>query len=489
MSEQILLQGKILGLESFLLAPPGGGESTGEELPTGRAYWVTLLAEVLPRALLAELGLAPILLGASGGRQFLVVLPEETRPAASEFLSAAAREMERLSDGAVRLLWAATENLGDWPVVRKRLSEALERGEGCPLHGRPSRAFQPFAPGGPAETDGYFSRELGARIRDAATVGWSPETPGQVWPGAGKHSWRLTPNVSVDGITIARHAAPADDAGGAADLATLARRASGRPVWGVLRGDVDNFSIRLRRLQGIEEHVPLSVLYKQFFAGELEVLCSLPEFWRKVTILYSGGADFAVYGSWDALIPLAAEMQRLFHRFSEENLKDFPGPEGKTISMALALEPAGGAALAMVYEEAGRNLAIAKAADKDCIYVLGRVLEWKHLTASADLKDVVARMAREIGAPGELLRELRGLYGKASGGPAGKPLVERVWRFHRRLNLILGAGREKEFQKLKTHLAGEMAGRRTAQVKLRPSGLVALEWARLLTEVDDGERA
>ena len=81
------------------------------------------------------------------------------------------------------------------------------------------------------------------------------------------------------------------------------------------------------------------MLYKQFFAGELEVLCSLPEFWRKVSILYCGGDDFAVYGAWDALIALAREVQRLFHRFTEENLKEYPGPEGKTISMAIALAP------------------------------------------------------------------------------------------------------------------------------------------------------
>ena len=58
-------------------------------------------------------------------------------------------------------------------------------------------------------------------------------------------------------------------------------------------------------------------MYKQFFAGELEVLCSMPEFWRKVTVIYSGGDDFAVYGAWDALIGLAREMERLFRRFTE----------------------------------------------------------------------------------------------------------------------------------------------------------------------------
>ena len=39
-----------------------------------------------------------------------------------------------------------------------------------------------------------------------------------------------------------------------------------------------------------------------------------------------------------------------------------------------------------------------------------------------------------------------------------------------------------KFQKLRTHLIGEMVGRKTAEVKLRPAGLVALEWARLVTD-------
>ena len=133
----------------------------------------------------------------------------------------------------------------------------------------------------------------------------------------------------------------------------------------------------------------VSVLYKQFFAGELEVLCSLPEFWKKVTILYSGGDDFAVYGAWDALLALARELQRLFHRFTEENLKDFPGPEAKTISMGLALAPGLEDSLSAVYEDAGRNLRFAKSAGKDCIFALGRVLEWKQLGAAADLKDLI----------------------------------------------------------------------------------------------------
>src|SRR5580704_6909018 len=121
MSEQILLQGKILGTGEFLVAGHAEGRSArsaGEEILAGRSQWISLLCEVLPRALLAELGLARILLGSSGGNQFLLVLPGEFREAADEFLANAAREVAELSGGHVLIIWGATDNLGDWAVIR-----------------------------------------------------------------------------------------------------------------------------------------------------------------------------------------------------------------------------------------------------------------------------------------------------------------------------------------------------------------------------------
>jgi len=490
MSEQILLQGKLLGIEEFLLSGPGGAaaggsaRSNGEELLAGRSQWITLLSEVLPRALLAEFGLARVLLGSSGGGQFLLVLPGESREPAEQFLSAAGSQIAQLSGGSLKLLWSVTENLGDWSVVRRRLNEELQRKRATPLAEAAPGAFAPFTRPPAVDSDAYFSKELGLKVREAGSIGWSPETPGMVHPGSGKHTWNLTTNLTLEGITLARHSAPSEDGRAAATLATLARRAQGRSLWGVLRGDVDSFSVRLRRLTTIEEHVQLSVLYKQFFAGELEVLCSMPEFWRKVTILYAGGDDFAVYGSWDALLPLAREVQRLFHRFTEENLKDFPGPEAKTITMAMALAPEMHYPISTVYEEAGRNLELAKAADKDCIYALGRTLEWKQLSDAADLKDTVTKLAGDSRISRQFLLELRSFYMRQIyGDTPGDSDPTRTWRFQRRLTRILSGTRDREFQKLRTHLINEMMGRKTATVKLRPAGLVALEWARLTTEV------
>src|SRR5690242_8953177 len=163
MPEQILLQGKILGTEEFLLAAPAEGRSVraaGEDLLAGKSQWITLLSEILPRALLAELGLARILLGSSGGGQFLLVLPGESLAAAETFLQAAAAQIAQLSSGVAKLIWAATDNLGDWAVIRRRLNDQLESQRNAPLQGVGAAAFQPFHSQANTEADQYFAKEL-----------------------------------------------------------------------------------------------------------------------------------------------------------------------------------------------------------------------------------------------------------------------------------------------------------------------------------------
>ncbi|MDQ2949617.1 MAG: hypothetical protein M3Y27_27395, partial [Acidobacteriota bacterium] len=400
MSIQILLQGRIFGFDEFVA---GSGETEAEL--TGRAHWTVLLSEILPRALIAELNLSKMLLGSSGSEQFLVVLPEEFRVQAEEFLTSARLAMAEMSGGQLDLLWAVTENLGDWTVVRKRLNDQMRHKRGTPLAGTgPVAAIDITA------VDAEYFQEFSAALRDASALGWSPEAPARITCAGGKHTWAIGsgPGAASDAIPLARHTALSDDGHHTASVSVLAGRAEGAEIWGVLRGDVDNFGIRIRRLHSIEEHVQLSVLYKQFLAGELEVLCSMGEFWRKVTLIYAGGDDFAVYGAWDALIMFGRELQRLFHRFAEEQIKDFPGPEGKTITMAVALAQASESTLASVYELAGKKLQLAKATDKDCFHLLGRTLEWKQLSDAAEVKDDLTGMVKEHGIASQYIRELCG---------------------------------------------------------------------------------
>ncbi len=472
MSAQILLQGRLQGADQFLVAPPADRDNRAFE---ARAVWRVLIGEAVPRALLAELQLPPLMLGSSGGDRFVVILPDQARAeAAAQFLARVSQAMGEITAGKMSLAWSATENLGDWTIVRKRLQDGMTEGT------RPRAAepgyFDAFTAAG-AGTD-RIPRDL----RDSSSIGWSFDFPALIAAEGGDHRWDVGSDAS---IPITRHGARNGEA--FATARELARRAHGQKLWGVLRGGIDDYTTRMRRLQSVEEHVHLSMLYKQFLAGEMELLCSQGEYFQRITVLHSGASEFAVYGSWDALAGFAGELERVFSRFAQENLKDLPGAEAKTITMALTIaEP--GAPLARIYEDCGRDLEIARASDKDCLHILGRVLEWKQLNEAADLKEALVHLNEEFRGGRQFLAQLRNLYKKVEAPERSgvhvddERLLARALRFQRRFARV-ASRREREFQKLRAHLMKEMAGRNLrGGLKLRPEGLIALEWARLAEE-------
>lgn len=468
MPAQILLQGVLPGIEDFLLAAPSDRDNRVFE---SRLMWAVTMAEVLPRALLAHLNLPPILLGSSDIGQFLVILPDQARAdAAAEFLSRTADKLREITAGLVRLIWSSTENLGDWTIVRKRLADGLRAKERERVLA--PGFFEVFdAPPAPPDV-------LPRALRDATHIGWSFDFPALIAAEGGEHRWDLGNQASPENIALTRHAAR--NGGAVASVKELAKRADGRKLWGVLRGQIDDFSTRMRRLHTVEEHVHFSMLYKQFVGGEIELLCSHGDFFQRVTVLYCGSSEFALAGSWDALAGFARELQRVFARFAEDNLKELPGAEAKTMTMALSIATSGDS-LARVWEECGRDLQTAKAADKDCFYMLGRVLEWKQLNDAADLKDAIVRLNEEFRGGRVFLSQLRNLYKKVEAAERTDEdrLVARAARFQRRFARA-ASRREREFQKLRSHLTKEMAGRgERGKLKLRPEGLVALDWARL----------
>ncbi len=123
-------------------------------------------------------------------------------------------------------------------------------------------------------------------------------------------------------------------------------------------------------------------------------------------------------------------------------------------------------------------------ADKDCLHILGRVLEWKQLNDAADLKEAVVQLNEEFRGGRQFLAQLRNLYKKVEApdrevNTDDERLMARALRFQRRFARV-ASRREREFQKLRAHLMKEMAGRNLrGRLKLRPEGLIALEWARL----------
>ncbi len=389
MSVQIFLQGHLLGIDEFL----GSGD------PAERAHRIAVWTEQRPAQFLADRGLSPILLGSSGGGQFLLVLPIEFREAAAEFFSEVAQEAAKESNGSLRLIWCATENLGTWKLIRDRLDTEYRRLAGTP----------------------------GAVASDAFAKGTAGDSP--------------------------------------------APRA-------ILRGDVDNFGFLLQRAESIETHVSLSVLFRQFFAGEVSRLVE-----GKASILWTGGDDFAISGEWPQLLEIAVELRRLFGRFIEENLHDSAGPEGKTISMALA-QAHEGETMGEAFAACGRMLAEAKTVTRDGFYLFGTVVDWKQFPEASAIKDRAMRLVKEFHCSTQFLAELRGFYPEVQTGRRRVEKADRPWRLYRRLAVTLDPqgrrAQSREFEKLKDQLAAEIVGKNIGQARLRPTGRVAIEWASAL---------
>ena len=76
-----------------------------------------------------------------------------------------------------------------------------------------------------------------------------------------------------------------------------------------------------------------------------------------------------------------------------------------------------------------------------------------------NLKDTVTRLVHDFRCRGSSCMQLRSFYQREAYGDGAEAKRQRTWRFQRRFNRILSGTRDREFQKLRTHLINEMVGR------------------------------
>jgi CRISPR-associated protein Csm1 len=453
MSIQIFVEGKLAPQPEFLR--PLEGRHSGELL--GRHLYLSLAGEVIPRALLDHLGLSKMLLGASSGSGFLLLLPQEFQGRAEEFLRLTAAGMEQLSGGELHLDWAITENLGDWTVVRKRLFEEMQRAKGTKAT---AESFVPAAAESLLADRDYFT-SLAQQAGAASAVGASEATPARFHFGEDQYTYRL--GYEGDALPWTAHL----------DLTQLKRRKGA-----AMTVAVDALEIRLRRANSVEEHLRLSHLYKNFFAGELQtLLLRLPDCTGKIAIIDSGVEGFTVFGDIDALLKVSLEIHRLFETMADVNLSDTVGAEGKSLSAALA---AGEQAAAIA--EVHGALRLAQASSRDSIYLFGRVLDWKLLPDALEIRELCLRMIRNYGASPQFVSELSAFF-RESGyqslrRKSGR--FERPWRLYRRMSLALETeNQSRDFVRTRNRLLAEFIGKNAGQTRLRPSGRVGLELTRI----------
>ena len=444
MSLQVFLYAQFRGIERFVSA-------TSDNSTFGdRSLWVSMLTEVTPRTFLSERGLSPLLVGYAGGGSFLLLLPEPTAVEANEYLGRLRDAVRTSTAGVLELHWTWTENLGSWPIIWKRLQTGIQRKRQTPLAHLGAAAFA---------------------VTDA-----SAEPVERPWEGLPEKLAAAAVPLP-EGVTLTiPPAAPQE----------WARKARGRRAWGMFRCDIDRAGARLQLADSTENFLYLAILYKGLVAGELQRIVAMPAHAGRVSILYSGGGDFAVAGAWDALLSVAGEFHRVFTLFAV----DLPGgialTEGTSLSAALTVAETG-ETLPALWRRNRTAMETVKSSGGNAFALFDRILDWPALKDAEGLKAHVRKLREVYHCPPEVFEELEDFYGvrEASGHLASprarqrERSVERPWRFHSRLRRLAGDRTGSEFERQWRAFLGDLIGHGQVRKQLRPAGKVALDWAQL----------
>lgn len=191
-------------------------------------------------------------------------------------------------------------------------------------------------------------------------------------------------NDAALGFRLIAKATPMTENETIAEVSELAGRSCGVPRIGILRMDVDDlglvFSKGLGKRASLSRISTLSTMLSIFFDGWIDRICQ--DWPDQAYLIYSGGDDLFLIGSWDAIPEIAIRIREDFRAYTCFN-PNFSLSAGITI--AAEKYP-----LYRSAESAKRALDDAKARDKngkkkDAISFLNETMDWTEMRISKEI--------------------------------------------------------------------------------------------------------
>ena len=191
---------------------------------------------------------------------------------------------------------------------------------------------------------------------------------------------------------------PLQQNGTVVELGTMARNAEGAPYWACLRMDVDNlglvFSTGLGERYSISRVATLSHLVTLFFEGYINHLAEEVDPGREhLYLIYSGGDDLLLIGSWNYVLEAAQRIRADFRRFTANN-------PSLTMSGGISLhrekfplyQAAAGAGDAL---DAAKSFRRGDGREKDAFSFFGVVVTWEDVEWMHQWADTLKRLIQE----------------------------------------------------------------------------------------------
>jgi CRISPR-associated protein Csm1 len=185
-----------------------------------------------------------------------------------------------------------------------------------------------------------------------------------------------------------------------ADLNELAEDASGVSRIGILRMDVDNlglvFSRGLKENASLSRISTLSTMLSIFFDGWIDRICLDEKWMNRVYLIYSGGDDLFIIGSWDVIPDIAIRIREDFRAYTCSN-PNLSLSGGIAISEEkYPLYKSAESSRKALEDAKSRNNGL----DKDAITFLKETLDWSEMEISHDIALFLSRCLKD-GKAGE----------------------------------------------------------------------------------------
>ena len=167
-------------------------------------------------------------------------------------------------------------------------------------------------------------------------------------------------------------------------LEDFAKEGQGIEKWGVLVADVDDlgrlFRERLPHEEGTVSRLSLISYLLQFFFGAFVPHLAQKVEKEKIAVVYAGGDDLFLLGTWDALLPFAKEVEENFLHFFHKRL---------TISAGIFFSPRPKYPISQAAKFAKDEEELAKEKEKDAVALFSRRIVWEELKELENFRDLL----------------------------------------------------------------------------------------------------
>jgi len=208
------------------------------------------------------------------------------------------------------------------------------------------------------------------------------------------------------------------------DFDGMAERSLGADKLGILKLDVDNLGKVFTEKKSSIEFKKVSGQFKKFFEGRLNELAHGDDYKDNIYIIYSGGDDTFIVGSYDKILTFTRMLKK---EFDKEFNTD--GKEKVTFSAGLLIVDMKQGVKSFA-EKVEEYLERAKDNGKDAVVIFGEVFSWDEYGKLLELKESIKKIVEVEGSKSILSKIMDSTKGflSATRTKNFNERKKRVWR-------------------------------------------------------------